>query len=101
MGPEAFRAASAQIDEAAGRAGRDPGAIRRIYNLSGTITDGARGDGHLDGPVDHWIETLARWAEDLGVDTFVFWPADSGVIEIERFANEIVPAVRQARSGGH
>ena len=31
---------AARIDDAAGAAGRDPGAIRRILNLAGSITDG-------------------------------------------------------------
>src|SRR3954470_23232995 len=42
------------IDEAAEKAGRDPGAIRRIANLSGKITDEATSD-WLVGPAEHWI----------------------------------------------
>ena len=96
MDPDAFRRASAVIDDAATAAGRDPDDIRRVYNLSGAITDGARGDGHLVGPVDHWIETLTSWVTDIGVDSLVFWPADAGVEQVERFAREVVPAVRAA-----
>jgi len=94
MGPDAFRGASLAIDEAALAAGRDPGEIRRIYNLNGAITDGVRGEGPLDGPVDYWIETLARWIEEIGVDTLVFWPSGPGVDEVERWAAEIVPSLR-------
>jgi alkanesulfonate monooxygenase SsuD/methylene tetrahydromethanopterin reductase-like flavin-dependent oxidoreductase (luciferase family) len=96
MGPEAFRAASRTIDEVATGAGRDPRSIRRIYNVAGRITAGDRGDGPLDGPVDQWVETLAGWALDLGVDGFIFWPPDSSVLAVERFAAEVVPAVRAA-----
>jgi alkanesulfonate monooxygenase SsuD/methylene tetrahydromethanopterin reductase-like flavin-dependent oxidoreductase (luciferase family) len=91
-----FPALSAHIDEAAAAAGRDPSAIRRLVNVSGVITDGERGDGPLDGPVDHWIETIARWVEELQLDSFILWLSDSGTREIERFALEVVPGVRAA-----
>ena len=79
------------------RAGRDPSAIRRIYNVHGSITGGRVGDGPLVGPVELWIDTLSRWIEDLGIDAFVFWPSQPGVVEIDRFAEEVVPAVRGAK----
>jgi alkanesulfonate monooxygenase SsuD/methylene tetrahydromethanopterin reductase-like flavin-dependent oxidoreductase (luciferase family) len=87
-----------RIDEAAVAAGRDPGAIRLIVNLSGVITDGARGDGPIEGPVDQWVDTLAGWATDLGLDSFVFWPPDTGTEQVELYANEVAPAVRAALS---
>lgn len=96
MNPEAFRIASAQVDDAARSAGRDPGAIRRLYNFGGEIKDEGAGDEPLVGPVERWVDTLTEWAVELGVDTFVFWPADSGTRAIERFAAEIVPHVRAA-----
>jgi alkanesulfonate monooxygenase SsuD/methylene tetrahydromethanopterin reductase-like flavin-dependent oxidoreductase (luciferase family) len=92
MGPEAFRRASAQIDEAAIAAGRDPRQIRRVYNIGGAITDGEAGDGPLDGPVAQWIEMLGNWATDLGVDTFIYWAADRS--SLERYAHDVVPALR-------
>lgn len=96
MPPDGYRDAAAQLDEAALAAGRDPAQIRRAYNIGGSITDGARGDGLLDGPVEQWVETLTGWALDLGVDTFVYWPPDDGTYPVQRFGGEIVPAVRQA-----
>ena len=95
MKPEAFRVASDQIDEAARIAGRDPGEIRRVYNLGGEITDGRVGDDPLIGPVDRWVDALSSWAIDLGVDTFVFWPSDTGTEAVERYATEVVPRVRE------
>ena len=75
-----------QIDDAARAAGRDPGAIRRLYNFGGQITDAASADDPLIGPVDRWVDTLTEWATELGVDTFVFWPSDTETTSIERFA---------------
>jgi alkanesulfonate monooxygenase SsuD/methylene tetrahydromethanopterin reductase-like flavin-dependent oxidoreductase (luciferase family) len=94
--PDAFRIASARIDDAALAAGRDPTAIRRIYNIPGTITDGPGGGEVLNGPARQWVETLTVWALELGVDTFVYWPPDSGRSGVERFAAEVAPAVREA-----
>jgi alkanesulfonate monooxygenase SsuD/methylene tetrahydromethanopterin reductase-like flavin-dependent oxidoreductase (luciferase family) len=91
-----FASLGGQIDEAARAAGRDPSAIRRIVNLWGSITDGERGKDPLIGPVDQWTETLARWAIDLRLDSFVFWPPDERTEQVERFAAEVAPAVRSA-----
>jgi alkanesulfonate monooxygenase SsuD/methylene tetrahydromethanopterin reductase-like flavin-dependent oxidoreductase (luciferase family) len=96
MDPPAYARASAVIDAAAAAAGRDPDDVRRLYNLGGMITDGERGDDHLTGPVDHGVATLSAWAVEIGVDSFVFWPPDSGTQQVERFAREVAPAVRAA-----
>jgi hypothetical protein len=69
----------------------------------GRITDGERGEGPLEGPVEHWAETLTRWATGLGLDTFVLWPGEPSREQVERFASDVAPAVRReverARSG--
>jgi alkanesulfonate monooxygenase SsuD/methylene tetrahydromethanopterin reductase-like flavin-dependent oxidoreductase (luciferase family) len=83
------------IDEAARAAGRDPSAIRRIANVNGVIADGEATD-FLDGPVDHWVETLAGLVRDHGFDAFVLWPKRDPLEQIERFGAEVVPAVRAA-----
>ena len=92
-------AANARIDTAAAAAGRDPAAIRRVLNVAGHITDTRRGDGQLDGPVDQWVDTLVGWSRESRIDAFVFWPSDSGTHEIERFAAEVAPAVRELVGG--
>jgi alkanesulfonate monooxygenase SsuD/methylene tetrahydromethanopterin reductase-like flavin-dependent oxidoreductase (luciferase family) len=84
----------ALVDEGAEAAGRSPAEIRRAYNMRGTI--GTQQRGLLDGPVDHWVETLTGFATHLGLDTFVFWPATDPVAQLERFAHEVAPAVREA-----
>ena len=92
--PDKLSGMHGRIDEGAARAGRDPGEIQRVYNLSGTI--GSEGDGLLEGPASKWIEQLSRFALEFGMDTFVYWPAEDLVRQVELFASEVVPAVREA-----
>ena len=80
-----------RLDDAANGAGRDPAAIRRILNVNGVITDGAT-NGMLQGPVNQWTEELTNLAIDYHFDTFVFWGEGEG--QLQRFAEEVVPAVR-------
>lgn len=93
--PEGIPAMQRRIDESAQAEGRAPRDIRRIYNLVGDIADGPT-RGLLQGPVAYWVETLTHFALDLGFDTFVFWPSTAPVPQMERFAREVVPAVRTA-----
>lgn len=98
-----FAALGAHVDDAAVAAGRDPSAISRIVNVSGTLTDSRRGPGALDGPPDQWIETLLGWALEHRIDAFVMWPPDTGTDQVERLAADVAPAVREAvgRERGH
>jgi hypothetical protein len=91
--PEVVLEMHGRIDAAAAEAGRDPAEIRRVYNVGGTIADGPE-RGLLDGPPEHWIETLTGFAAELGFDTFVFWPEGDLLEQVERFAQEVVPGVR-------
>ncbi|REK22993.1 MAG: LLM class flavin-dependent oxidoreductase [Actinobacteria bacterium] len=81
------------IDESAKTSGRDPRDIRRLLNVSGTITDG-RSEGRLVGPEDRWVEELASLALEHGFDTFIFWPQTDTIDQIRRFSG-ITDAVRQ------
>jgi alkanesulfonate monooxygenase SsuD/methylene tetrahydromethanopterin reductase-like flavin-dependent oxidoreductase (luciferase family) len=91
--PDLVPEMSRHIDEAAVGAGRDPCEIRRVYNVHGTIADGP-GQGLVQGPPEHWIETLTGFARDLGFDSFVFWPTGDLSEQVERFAREVAPALR-------
>ncbi|MFI6079452.1 LLM class flavin-dependent oxidoreductase [Streptomyces sp. NPDC051217] len=93
--PENVAALQARIDDAARGAGRDPGEVRRVYNVLGAIGPEHRGQG-LSGTVGKWIDTLTVWAVELGFDTFVFWPTARPAAQLELFASEVVPAVREA-----
>jgi hypothetical protein len=89
-------AAQRAIDSGAVDAGRDPSTIRRIYNVIGTI-DGDDGVG-LRGSAAEWASTLAEWHHDLGFDTFVSWPTNHADDQLERFARDVVPRVRELGS---
>jgi alkanesulfonate monooxygenase SsuD/methylene tetrahydromethanopterin reductase-like flavin-dependent oxidoreductase (luciferase family) len=94
--PETLAIASRDIDEAARAAGRDPREIRRVWNVPGFITDGDPVDA-THGPADEIAAALSLFAGEYGADAFIFWP-DEGetVAQAERFAADVVPAVRQA-----
>jgi alkanesulfonate monooxygenase SsuD/methylene tetrahydromethanopterin reductase-like flavin-dependent oxidoreductase (luciferase family) len=97
--PAQARDASAVIDVAAREAGRDPAAIRRIYNIGGQFTTTAPRpfadtDREITGPPDHWVEVLTELALDPGFSTFVLWSAPDPDT-LRRFTSEVVPAVRE------
>jgi alkanesulfonate monooxygenase SsuD/methylene tetrahydromethanopterin reductase-like flavin-dependent oxidoreductase (luciferase family) len=80
-----FPQLNAHIDEAALAAGREPSEIRRIANVSGLdLRDPASAIGQL-----------TRLGTQGGIDSFVFWPDGAGTADVERFAAEIVPALRE------
>jgi alkanesulfonate monooxygenase SsuD/methylene tetrahydromethanopterin reductase-like flavin-dependent oxidoreductase (luciferase family) len=87
-----LREAADLLDAAAAEAGRDPAAIRRVLNVGGAITDGAA-EGPLRGPVAQWTDELTTLVVELGFDTFVLWA--EGPDQLTRFAEEVVPAVRE------
>jgi alkanesulfonate monooxygenase SsuD/methylene tetrahydromethanopterin reductase-like flavin-dependent oxidoreductase (luciferase family) len=93
--PERIPEMQQRVDEAAEEAGRQRADIRRMYNISGAITDG---DGHglLQGPASQWIEELTGFAFELGLDTFLFWPREDHRRQLDLFAVEVVPGVREA-----
>jgi alkanesulfonate monooxygenase SsuD/methylene tetrahydromethanopterin reductase-like flavin-dependent oxidoreductase (luciferase family) len=65
------------VDEAAVAAGRDPRAVRRLYNLPGPVP----------------AERLAELTLDQGVSAYLL--ASDEPTDIERFAGEVAPAVRE------
>ena len=76
-GPDQLGAMNATIDEAARRAGRDPSAVRRLYNVNpGTSA-----------------EQLAELALAEGMSGFIL-PVRS-VHDVERFAAEVAPVTRE------
>ncbi len=87
--PDQLAEKNARIDEAAVAAGRDPVAVRRLYNVN--VSDDPS-----------WPEQLAELTLTHGVSTFIVATDDPGTIQ--RFGSEVAPAVRElvlaARAGG-
>ena len=75
--PSALRDMNQTIDDAARKAGRDPAAIRRLYNITDRV--GA--------------EELAELALERGMSTFI--APVSSLSDVQRFATEVAPAVRE------
>ncbi len=101
--PQRLASMQALVDEGASRAGRPPGAVRRGYNLMGILDTGrgralrASRPGLLGGPPERWVQEITRLHLEHRQDTFVFWPvAGDELAQVERFAREVVPAVREA-----
>ncbi|MDW7981213.1 MAG: LLM class flavin-dependent oxidoreductase [Thermomicrobium sp.] len=104
VAPEQLADVNRLVDEGARAAGRDPGTIRRLYNLLGVLeVPGARSfrvnrPGFLSGSAAQWADQIVRFAK-RGMDTFVFWPvAGDYLAQARHFVEEVIPAVR-ARLG--
>lgn len=76
-GPDELPAMNAAIDEAARRAGRDPSAIRRLYNVNPGVSP----------------TQLAELALEQGMSGFIL-PVAS-VRDVERYAAQTAPATRE------
>ncbi len=100
VGVDALPALNATIDDAAVAAGRDPRAVRRLYNVNGSFTGDGRG--FLNGPAATWVEQLAELTLTQGMSTYVL--SSDGPDDIRRFAAEVAPGVRElvaAERAGH
>lgn len=87
------------IDRAAKEAGRDPRAIRRIYNIPGAFTDTSPAppsddDQTIVGPPEHWVEVLTHLATDLGFGTFAL-AGPPGPQLLRTFIEDVAPKVRE------
>jgi alkanesulfonate monooxygenase SsuD/methylene tetrahydromethanopterin reductase-like flavin-dependent oxidoreductase (luciferase family) len=73
------------IDEAARRAGRDPGAVRRVLNVN------------LEGDPAAMADQLVRWSGELGFQTLIVSiPDEDRVGFVRRLGEEVAPRVRDA-----
>jgi alkanesulfonate monooxygenase SsuD/methylene tetrahydromethanopterin reductase-like flavin-dependent oxidoreductase (luciferase family) len=83
----------ARIEDAASSAGRDPGQIRRVYNVGGSISEATGGP--FVGPVSFWVDELTRLAVEVGMDGFIFWPGgEDPIAQVDTFSTEVATAVR-------
>jgi alkanesulfonate monooxygenase SsuD/methylene tetrahydromethanopterin reductase-like flavin-dependent oxidoreductase (luciferase family)/hemerythrin-like domain-containing protein len=90
--PDTLAAMNDLIDEAAEAAGRSQGAVRRLYNITGSFT--GTGTEFLQGPPSVWVEQLAELAVSDGISGFILAAESGNSADVERFAHEVAPAVR-------
>ncbi|MDB1086167.1 LLM class flavin-dependent oxidoreductase [Streptomyces sp. ACA25] len=94
LGLDRLPAAVARVNGAAEDAGRDPSALRKVYNLNGMI--GPESGEPFKGSVSQWTEQLVPLVRDVGMNAFVYWPDEDHERQLAVFADEVVPAVREA-----
>jgi alkanesulfonate monooxygenase SsuD/methylene tetrahydromethanopterin reductase-like flavin-dependent oxidoreductase (luciferase family) len=96
--------ATADLDRQILAAGRELSDVRRICN---TIMKKLQPEsaGFLFGPAEQWVEEITFLAVELGFDTFIFGDRDTTVEHMHRFAEAVIPGVRErvaaAREGAH
>ncbi|MEV1173743.1 LLM class flavin-dependent oxidoreductase [Nonomuraea sp. NPDC049784] len=102
---ERYRASRPVIDEAAAAVGRDSSEIRTVFNFPGRITGRPlaatrdRAGRWIGGSVGQWVEELTSALLEHGTSGFILFSPSGGtpdVVSLGRWANEIVPAVREA-----
>jgi alkanesulfonate monooxygenase SsuD/methylene tetrahydromethanopterin reductase-like flavin-dependent oxidoreductase (luciferase family) len=102
---ERYRTSRPVIDEAAAAVGRDPREVRTVFNFPGRITDRPlpatrdRDGRWVGGSVDQWAEELTGAVLEHGASGFMLFSPEGGTpdaVSVGRWANEIVPTVREA-----
>ncbi|MEV6929538.1 LLM class flavin-dependent oxidoreductase [Dactylosporangium sp. NPDC051485] len=106
---ERYRQSRPIIDAAAAAAGRDPADIRTVFNLPGRIADRplaatrGRDSRWIGGSTDQWVEELTEAVLQHDASGFMLFSPSGGTpdtVSLGRWANEIVPAVREATAKG-
>ena len=106
-GYETKPAAQDRIDAAAIAAGRDPGAVGRMIQLVGRVTDTAStisrprsgaGNQAIHTTPEHWARLVAEFAVEERFDTVNFVLEEETSDQIFRFGADVVAAAREARA---
>ncbi|MFF2847736.1 LLM class flavin-dependent oxidoreductase [Streptomyces sp. NPDC058001] len=103
-----YRESRPIVDEAAASVGRDPAAIATVFNLPARITESPVANPRdpsgrwTGGSVAQWIEELTAAVLDHGASGFVYFASGdpSGAAGLACWAEDIVPAVREAVAKG-
>jgi len=90
VAPDTLGERNARIDEAAVAAGREPAAVRRLYNVNVSPGDGKPG---LVGEPAQWPEQLAALTLEHGTSTFILASDDPRLIR--EYGDEVAPATRE------
>jgi Luciferase-like monooxygenase len=93
------------VDEAALSVGRDPGDVETVYKVSGRLEQDSlpetrdEGGRWIGGGVAQWVEELTFAVLECSAAAFVYLLAPGETLSdttLNRWANEVVPAVREA-----
>jgi alkanesulfonate monooxygenase SsuD/methylene tetrahydromethanopterin reductase-like flavin-dependent oxidoreductase (luciferase family) len=93
--PSTLPGMNTTIDDAAVAAGRDPSAIRRMYNINGSFGSGSD---FLTGSPRDWAEQLAELTLSTGMSCYILATDDPSAVRT--FADEVAPAVRELVEAG-
>lgn len=105
---ERYRQSRPIIDAAAVAVGRDPRDVRTVFNFPGRIADRPlavtrdRDSRWIGGSADQWVEELTEAVLEHDASGFILFSPNGGTpdnVSLGRWANEIVPAVREATAG--
>ncbi|MBG0830181.1 LLM class flavin-dependent oxidoreductase [Planomonospora sp. ID67723] len=103
-----YRTSRPVIDRAAADAGRDPRDVATIYNMLGVITPTPLAatrdrDGRwIGGSAEQWAEELTNAVLKHDAAGFIYFTADDTAADVAlgRWAEEVVPRVREAVAAG-
>ena len=65
-----------------------------MLNISASIGVAPETGGGIAGSVDEGVDVLARWATELGFDTFTLWPTVPDVRPDATLGSEVAAGVR-------
>lgn len=95
LNESALSAALQAIDMLAEQTDRDPREIRRLLTISGQFSNNRQGQ--LHGTTSDWVADLLPLVADHGISGLILDSDDAETMS--RFANEVVPALREAVLG--
>lgn len=90
-GPASLEEMNSHIDDGAAAEGRDPRAVTRYLNITGTFTGTA--NGLFGGPPAQWAEQIADIALTHGTSGFILASDEPGALEL--FGREVAPRARE------
>jgi hypothetical protein len=66
----------------------------KVPQCTGSISFPAR-QGVIDGTAGYWADQITHFYREYRQDTFIFWGSGDAAQQIELFAQEVVPAVKE------
>jgi len=86
------------FDSAVASSGRDPSKVHRIWRIEGFNDQNGNDQNERNSEGDsiqQWAERLSVLALQYGIDTFLLMEGENAELQLERFARELVPLLRE------